>query len=36
MTDRQVIWLMYRDYMANGNLSNDTLEQLEPINFWGK
>ena len=28
MTDRQVIWLMYRDYMANGNLSSETLERV--------
>ena len=28
MTDREIIWMMYHDYMANGNVSTETLEQV--------
>ena len=28
MTDRELIWLMYHDYMANGSMSAETLERV--------
>lgn len=38
MTDRELIWKFYAEYMAHGNLSVETLEQIaqrlkEPVSI---